>query len=106
MLETTINEAHVTNWDAGERKTAEALKATGDMMTISDFEYDMLMVELRNLEKQHPEFITNDSPTQVIVASGKHDEKFSEVVHKVPLQSLQDIFSFEELREFDAASPF
>jgi len=67
---------------------------------ISDFEYDMLMVELRNLEKQHPEFITNDSPTQVIVASGKRDEKFSEVTHKVPLQSLQDVFDLEDINEF------
>lgn len=67
---------------------------------ISDFEYDMLMVEFRNLEKQHPEFITNDSPTQVIVASGKHDEKFSEVAHKVPLQSLQDVFNLEDVMEF------
>ncbi len=71
-----------------------------DEPEISDFEYDMLMVELRNLEKQHPEFIANDSPTQVIVASGKHDEKFSEVVHKVPLQSLQDVFNLEDIKEF------
>jgi len=67
---------------------------------ISDFEYDMLMVELRNLEMQHPEFITNDSPTQVIVASGKHDEKFSEVTHKVALQSLQDVFNLEDVHSF------
>lgn len=67
---------------------------------ISDFEYDMLMVEFRNLEKQHPEFVTNDSPTQVIVASGKHDEKFSEVVHEVPLQSLQDVFDLADINEF------
>ena len=67
---------------------------------ISDFEYDMLMVELRNLEIQHPEFITNDSPTQVIVASGKNNEKFSEVVHKVPLQSLQDVFNLEDINDF------
>lgn len=67
---------------------------------ISDFEYDMLMVEFRNLEKQHPEFVTNDSPTQVIVAAGKHDEKFSEVVHKVPLQSLQDVFNLEDIKDF------
>ena len=40
MLETTINEAHTVNWDAGERKTEETLKATGDMFTISEFEYD------------------------------------------------------------------
>lgn len=67
---------------------------------ISDFEYDMLMVELRNIEKQHPEYITNDSPTQVIVASGKHDEKFSEVTHKVPLQSLQDVFDLQDVGDF------
>ena len=67
---------------------------------ISDFEYDMLMVELKNLEKQHPEFIANDSPTQVIVASGKHDEKFSEVTHKVPLQSLQDVFNLNDIKDF------
>ena len=47
-----------------------------DEPEISDFEYDMLMVELRNLEKQHPEYISNDSPTQVIVAAGRADEKF------------------------------
>ena len=71
-----------------------------DNPEISDFEYDMLMVEFRNIEKQHPEFVTNDSPTQVIVASGKHDEKFSEVTHKVPLQSLQDVFDLEDINEF------
>lgn len=67
---------------------------------ITDFEYDMLMVELRNLEKQHPEYITQDSPTQVIVATGKADAKFSEVMHKVPLQSLQDVFNLEDIKEF------
>ena len=71
-----------------------------DSPEISDFEYDMLMVELRNLEKQHPEYITNDSPTQVIVAAGKADEKFSEVVHQVPLQSLQDVFDLQDVNEF------
>ena len=71
-----------------------------DSPEISDFEYDMLMVELRNLEKQHPEYITNDSPTQVTVASGKADEKFSEVVHQVPLQSLQDVFDLQDVNEF------
>lgn len=67
---------------------------------ISDFEYDMLMVELKNLEKQHPEYITNDSPTQVIVATGKADGKFSEVVHQVPLQSLQDVFDLQDVEDF------
>jgi len=72
-----------------------------DKPAISDFEYDMLMVELKNIEKLHPEFIENDSPTQVIVATGKASEDFKKVEHKVPLQSLQDVFSFDEVREFD-----
>ena len=66
---------------------------------ISDFEYDMLMLELRNLEKQYPEFISKDSLTQKV--GGTVKEGFEKVEHVVPLQSLQDIFSFDELREFD-----
>ena len=71
------------------------------MIEISDFEYDMLMVELRNIEKEHPELIAKDSPTQVIVATGKVNEKFSEVTHEVPLQSLQDVFDYDEIYAFD-----
>lgn len=66
---------------------------------ISDFEYDMLMNELKNLEKQFPELITKDSLTQKV--GGTVKEGFEKVTHIVPLQSLQDIFNFEELREFD-----
>ncbi len=66
---------------------------------ISDFEYDMLMVELRNLEKEYPEFIVKESLTQHV--GGTVKEGFAKVEHEVPLQSLQDIFSFEELKEFD-----
>ena len=66
---------------------------------ISDFEYDMLMLELRNLEKEFPEFITADSLTQHV--GGTVKEGFEKVEHEVPLQSLQDIFSFSELYEFD-----
>ncbi|MBR3281490.1 MAG: NAD-dependent DNA ligase LigA [Clostridia bacterium] len=71
-----------------------------DEPEISDFEYDMLMVELRNIEKEHPELIAKDSPTQVIVATGKVNEKFSEVTHEVPLQSLQDVFNLEDVNDF------
>ncbi len=71
-----------------------------DEPEISDFEYDMLMVELKNIEKEHPELVTSDSPTQVIVAKGKVDSHFSEVVHEVPLQSLQDVFNLEDINEF------
>ena len=70
-----------------------------DKPEISDFEYDMLMVELRNLEKEHPEFINKESLTQKV--GGHVSEKFEKVIHEVPLQSLQDVFSFEEVKEFN-----
>ena len=70
-----------------------------DNPEISDFEYDMLNNELKNLEKEFPEFITADSNTQKV--GGHVKEGFSEVTHEVPLQSLQDVFSIEELEEFD-----
>lgn len=71
-----------------------------DEPEISDFEYDMLMLELKNIEKEHPELITADSPTQVIVATGKADSHFEEVRHEVPLQSLQDVFNTAEVVNF------
>lgn len=71
-----------------------------DNPEISDFEYDMLMVELRNLEKDFPEFISKDSLTQKV--GGHVKEGFNKVEHEVPLQSLQDVFNVEELRAFDA----
>ena len=66
---------------------------------ISDFEYDMLMLELRNLEKEFPEFVTKESLTQHV--GGTVKEGFEKVEHEVPLQSLQDIFNFEDLYNFD-----
>ncbi len=66
---------------------------------ISDFEYDMLMLELRNLEKQFPDLISKDSLTQKV--GGTVKEGFQKVEHEVPLQSLQDIFDFDELYAFD-----
>ena len=70
-----------------------------DSPAISDYEYDMMMNKLKALEKQFPELITSDSLTQKV--GGHVKEGFKQVTHEVPLQSLQDIFSFEELREFD-----
>ncbi len=70
-----------------------------DAPEISDFEYDMLMLELRNLEAQYPEFINKDSLTQKV--GGHVKEGFEKVEHEVPLQSLLDIFSFEDLYAFD-----
>ena len=69
-----------------------------DKPEISDFEYDMLMVELRNLENDYPEFKTTDSLTQKV--GGHVKEGFEKVTHEVPLQSLQDVFSIEEVEEY------
>ena len=70
-----------------------------DKPEISDFEYDMLMNELKNLEKQFPNLVTKDSLTQKV--GGTVKEGFEKVTHEVPLQSLQDVFDFEDLRSFD-----
>ena len=65
---------------------------------ISDYEYDMLNQKLKNYEKDYPEFITKDSPTQKV---GGHSKNiFSQVTHDVQMQSLQDVFSFEDVVDF------
>ena len=69
-----------------------------DKPEISDFEYDMLMVELRNLEKEFPEFKSKESLTQKV--GGHVKVGFTKVTHEVPLQSLQDVFSIEEVAEY------
>ncbi len=69
-----------------------------DKPEISDFEYDMLMLELRNLEKENPELITSESLTQKV--GGKAKEGFKKVQHKIPLLSMQDIFDIEEIKEY------
>lgn len=69
-----------------------------DAPEITDFEYDMLMVELRKLEKEFPEYQSKDSLTQKV--GGNVKEGFQKVNHEVPLQSLQDVFSIEEVREY------
>lgn len=70
-----------------------------DTPEISDFEYDMMMLELRNLESENPEFISKDSLTQKV--GGTVKEGFNKVTHIVPLQSLQDVFDFESINAFD-----
>ena len=70
-----------------------------DNPEISDFEYDMLMNELKNLEKEFPDLIDKDSLTQKV--GGHLKEGFEKVQHEIPLQSLQDVFSYEELYTFD-----
>ncbi len=69
-----------------------------DKPEISDFEYDMMMLELRTLEMQYPELITKTSLTQKV--GGTVKEGFQKVEHEVPLQSLQDVFNFDEIKEF------
>lgn len=70
-----------------------------DSPEISDYEYDMMMRELEKLESENPQLITPDSPTQRV--GGETLKEFKQVVHTIPLQSLQDVFSFEELRDWD-----
>ena len=70
-----------------------------DSPEISDYEYDMLMNELKALEREFPEFITKDSLTQKV--GGTVKEGFEKVEHEVPLQSLQDVFDYEEIYDFD-----
>ena len=70
-----------------------------DKPEITDFEYDMMMLELRALESQFPELITTESLTQKVGGTAK--EGFQKVEHEVPLQSLQDVFNFEEIENFD-----
>lgn len=65
---------------------------------MQDFEYDRLLRELEELEAQHPQLIQPDTPTQRV--GGQALSKFEKVTHTVPLMSLQDVFSLEELNEF------
>lgn len=70
-----------------------------DSPLLEDYEYDALTRELKALEREFPELIKPDSPTQTV--GGAANTLFSPVVHAVKMESLQDVFSFEELREFD-----
>ena len=70
-----------------------------DQPEISDAEFDALVIELKKLEAEHPELITTDSPTQRV--GGKPRQGFVEARHSVPLQSLDNAYSEEELRDFD-----
>ena len=69
-----------------------------DNPQMPDFEYDRLLRELEDLEAVHPELAAPDSPTKRV--GGEALSKFEKVVHQVPLMSLQDVFSIEELDEF------
>lgn len=69
-----------------------------DNPEISDYEYDMLMRELKKLEEEYPEFKSPNSPTERV--GGKPLKEFQQVQHAVPMLSLQDVFSFEELKDW------
>ena len=67
---------------------------------ISDREYDRMMERLTALESQHPELVTPDSPTQRV--GGQPLEGFATVRHVVPMLSIDNTYSYDELREWDA----
>lgn len=69
-----------------------------DAPEIEDDEYDALMHELRDLENKYPEFSDENSPT--VKVGGMASSKFASVVHDVPMQSLQDVFSLDEVEDF------
>ncbi len=69
-----------------------------DSPEISDFEYDAMLRELEDLENDFPQFKYEDSPTQMV--GGAASKLFTEVVHSVKMESLQDVFNFDELRSF------
>ncbi len=70
-----------------------------DDPTMPDFEYDQKLRRLEELETAYPQFAQADSPTKRV--GGEALSQFQPVVHEVPLESLQDVFSFDELGEFD-----
>lgn len=70
-----------------------------DNPEISDYEYDMMLRELENIEAEFPQLVTPQSPTQRV--GGSKGEKFSPVVHEVVMESLHDSFSGDEVRDFD-----
>ncbi|MCL1865815.1 MAG: NAD-dependent DNA ligase LigA [Oscillospiraceae bacterium] len=71
-----------------------------DAPTISDYEYDSLMKQLREAEEQNPHWVTPDSPTRKV--GGFALNTFEKVAHAVQMGSLQDVFGFDELRDFDS----
>ena len=82
-----------------ELRRHEHLYYVLDQPAISDQEYDALINQLKRLEADHPELITPDSPTQRV--GGKPAEGFSKVRHSRPMLSLDNAYSFEELRDWD-----
>ena len=92
------------NYQEEMKRLRDELNAHGyryyvmDDPIISDFEYDHMLRRLEDLEREHPEEITPDSPTQRV--GGPALSEFASVEHPVPLESLQDVFNEDEVREF------
>ena len=70
-----------------------------DAPVLEDYEYDALNQELKAIEREHPDWVTAASPTQHV--GGAASSKFEKVTHAVKMESLQDVFTFDEVREFD-----
>ncbi|MDU7904769.1 MAG: NAD-dependent DNA ligase LigA, partial [Peptostreptococcaceae bacterium] len=70
-----------------------------DTPEISDFEYDNLMKELMKIETEHPELKREDSPSTRV--GGKPLDKFNQVTHTIPMLSLSNAYSAQDLRDFD-----
>ncbi len=69
-----------------------------DAPEIEDFEYDRMLRELEDLEREYPQLLREDSPTQTV--GGAANRLFTEVTHSVKMESLQDVFNFDELKAF------
>ena len=70
-----------------------------DAPSVSDAEFDRLMDRLKEIEAEHPELVTADSPTQRV--GGAPREGFQDLRTRAPMMSLDNAYSFEELRDFD-----
>ena len=70
-----------------------------DEPEISDYEYDMLMQDLKKMEKEHPELVTKDSPTMKVGGEAKRTAGVL-IKHRVPMLSLQDVFNKEDVYDF------
>ena len=93
-----------SGWYAGPNSTTSGrARLSGhdvlDEPLVADAEYDRLMLELRALEAQHPELVTPDSPTQRV--AGTPSAAFGEIVHRVPMLSLDNAFADADVEAFD-----
>jgi DNA ligase (NAD+) len=70
-----------------------------DTPEISDYEYDQLMIRLKEIEKEHPDFVTKDSPSQIIGGVAKR-EAGVKITHNVPMLSIEDVFTKEAVTEW------